>query len=67
MRAVREDLREVRLHESSTAYLHHLFQVHDPLALRLATIHNLVFYADLMAAIRLDLAPRPPRDGAQGP
>ena len=43
----------------SRAYLHHLFRVDDPLALRLATIHNLRFYARLMARLR---AP-----GAAGP
>lgn len=31
----------------SLAYLHHLFQVSDPLAYRLATIHNLRFYTRL--------------------
>ncbi|MCZ6631827.1 MAG: tRNA guanosine(34) transglycosylase Tgt [bacterium] len=33
----------------SRAYLHHLFQVNDGLAFRLATVHNLRFYARLMA------------------
>lgn len=32
----------------SLAYLHHLFAVRDPLALRLATIHNLRFYTQLL-------------------
>jgi len=36
----------------SRAYLHHLFQVWDPLALRLATMHNLRFYARLMDGLR---------------
>lgn len=36
----------------SRAYLHHLFQIEDALAYRLATIHNLRFYARLMNAIR---------------
>jgi len=36
----------------SRAYLHHLFQMEDALAYRLATIHNLRFYARLMEAIR---------------
>ena len=36
----------------SLAYLHHLFTIHDALALRLATIHNLRFYAILMEKIR---------------
>lgn len=34
------------------AYLRHLFAVNDPLAMRLAAIHNLHFYIDLMAKIR---------------
>ena len=36
----------------SRAYLRHLFQSEDPLALRLATIHNLRFYLTLMGKIR---------------
>jgi len=32
----------------SKAYLHHLFKVNDPAAMRLATIHNLRFYGRLM-------------------
>ncbi len=32
----------------SRAYLHHLFKIKDPTAWRLATIHNLHFYARLM-------------------
>jgi queuine tRNA-ribosyltransferase len=34
------------------AYLRHLFKTGEPLALRLATIHNLKFYLDLMSALR---------------
>ncbi len=34
------------------AYLRHLFRIGDPLALRLATIHNLRFYARLIAVLR---------------
>jgi queuine tRNA-ribosyltransferase len=34
------------------AYLKHLFAVGDPLAMRLAAIHNLKFYIDLMEKIR---------------
>jgi queuine tRNA-ribosyltransferase len=33
----------------SQAYLHHLFDVGDPLGLRLATLHNLRFYTQLVA------------------
>ncbi|HET8760391.1 MAG TPA: tRNA guanosine(34) transglycosylase Tgt [Nitrospiria bacterium] len=36
----------------SRAYLRHLFQSNDPLAVRLHTIHNLTFYLDLMAEMR---------------
>jgi queuine tRNA-ribosyltransferase len=32
----------------SRAYLYNLFKNRDPLAIRLATIHNLRFYTDLM-------------------
>jgi queuine tRNA-ribosyltransferase len=36
----------------SRAYLRHLFQSNDPLAVRLHTIHNLSFYLGLMAEMR---------------
>ena len=36
----------------SRAYLHHLFRIGDPQAFRLATAHNLRFYARLMELIR---------------
>jgi queuine tRNA-ribosyltransferase len=35
----------------SLGYLHHLFDVDDPLGQRLATMHNLRFYTQLMACI----------------
>ncbi len=35
----------------SLAYLHHLFDVGDPLALRLATLHNLRFYSQLLECV----------------
>ena len=38
----------------SRAYLHHLFKVNDPYALRLATAHNLRFYGKLMELLRED-------------
>lgn len=41
----------------SRAYLHHLFRVEDPLAPRLATIHNLRFYARLMELITQEVSP----------
>jgi queuine tRNA-ribosyltransferase len=40
----------------SRAYLRHLFQVGEQLAGRLATIHSLAFYQQLMAAIRAAIA-----------
>ena len=40
----------------SRAYVRHLFQAREILAPMLATIHNLHFYADLMAKIRLAIA-----------
>jgi queuine tRNA-ribosyltransferase len=39
----------------SLAYLHHLFEVGDPLALRLATLHNLRFYTQLVARVSAKL------------
>jgi queuine tRNA-ribosyltransferase len=36
----------------SRSYLHHLFQIQDALASRLATMHNLRFYAQLMEGLR---------------
>lgn len=36
----------------SAAYLHHLFRVNDPLGGRLASLHNLRFYARLMEGLR---------------
>jgi queuine tRNA-ribosyltransferase len=36
----------------SRSYLHHLFEIQDGLALRLATMHNLRFYAQLMERLR---------------
>ena len=36
----------------STAYIHHLFKAKELLALRLASIHNLTFMANLMTDIR---------------
>jgi len=35
----------------SLAYLHHLFDIDDPLGLRLATLHNLRFYTQLVERI----------------
>ncbi|MBU2028874.1 tRNA guanosine(34) transglycosylase Tgt [Patescibacteria group bacterium] len=36
----------------SRAYLHHLFASREPLAMRLASLHNLKFYLDLMKKLR---------------
>ena len=36
----------------SRAYLHHLFKAEEMLAMRLAVMHNLYFYNDLMSRIR---------------
>lgn len=36
----------------SKAYLNHLFKSNDPLGMRLASIHNLYFYSELMKKIR---------------
>jgi queuine tRNA-ribosyltransferase len=59
----------------SLGYLHHLFNVEDPLALRLATLHNLRFYTQLLERItqlddarqvqssRLDLSSDPDQGG----
>lgn len=40
----------------SRAYLHHLFRIGDALALRLATIHNLRFYAKLIERLPMSSA-----------
>lgn len=43
----------------SRGYLHHLFQIGDSLALRLATIHNLRFMMQLMERLRREVRERP--------
>jgi queuine tRNA-ribosyltransferase len=35
----------------SLAYLHHLFEIDDPLGMRLATLHNLRFYRQVIGRI----------------
>lgn len=40
----------------SRAYVRHLFSVEEPLAARLATIHNVYFYQELMRRIRAGIA-----------
>ncbi len=39
----------------SRAYLHHLFKAEEMLGMRLAVMHNLCFYNDLMARIRKEI------------
>ncbi|HRY63226.1 MAG TPA: tRNA guanosine(34) transglycosylase Tgt [Patescibacteria group bacterium] len=39
----------------SAGYLHHLFKAGEPLALRLATLHNVSFYLKLMKSIRTNI------------
>lgn len=41
----------------SCGYLHHLFEIDDPVALRLATLHNLKFYSRLMEWLASDSKP----------
>jgi len=40
------------LRNATWAYLHHLFKVGEPLGQRLASLHNLAFYARLMEELR---------------
>jgi queuine tRNA-ribosyltransferase len=42
----------------SRAYLHHLFKIKDSAAERLATKHNLAFYARLIERLRQAGSPR---------
>ncbi len=44
----------------SRGYLHHLWQVKDPLVLRLSTLHNLSFYSRLIAELRAAAAAASP-------
>lgn len=44
------------LRRYTLAYLHYLYKIDEPLGRRLASLHNLEFYYDLMAAIRLAIA-----------
>lgn len=43
------------LRNYSKAYLHYLFSIKEPLALRLASLNNLEFYLDLMEKIRIQI------------
>lgn len=44
-----------QLQNLSKAYLHHLFKIEEPLAARLASLHNLEFYWSLMNMIRKNI------------
>lgn len=48
----------------SLGYLHHLWQVKEPLVARLATLHNLSFYGRLLAELRQAANERDTRAGA---
>ena len=50
----------------SRAYLHHLFAIRDPLAGRLATIHNLRFYTALLDRLTQTGANHPPSPPGRG-
>ncbi|MDO8529224.1 MAG: tRNA-guanine transglycosylase, partial [bacterium] len=39
----------------SRAYLHHLFASKEPLAMHMASIHNLKFYSELMENMRTEI------------
>ncbi len=49
---INPDSRLEELRTYTKSYLHHLFKTQEPLAWRLATLHNLEFYLDLMKKIR---------------
>ncbi len=46
-------IEELRIY--SKAYLHHIFRVQDPLALRLSTLNNIEFYLEMMKKIRTSI------------
>jgi len=48
-------INNANLGQYSKAYLHHLFKTKEPLAMRLATLHNLDFYLSMMKQIREDI------------
>ncbi len=53
---INKDSKLEELKKYNKAYLHHLFKVQDPLALKLATLNNIEFYLDLMRNIRKAIA-----------
>jgi len=52
---INKDSRFEPLRIYTKAYLRHLFSVHEPLAIRLATLNNLEFYLNLMKEIRKNI------------
>jgi queuine tRNA-ribosyltransferase len=52
-RPIDEDCRCLTCRLYHRAYIRHLFNINEPSALRLATIHNLFFLSDLMKKARL--------------
>lgn len=53
---INPDSRLPILRRYTLAYLHYLYKIDEPLGRRLASLHNLEFYYDLMAAIRQAIA-----------
>ncbi len=53
LRPVSDECRCITCQKYTRAYLHHLFKISEPSYYRLATIHNLFFYADYMNHISL--------------
>jgi queuine tRNA-ribosyltransferase len=56
MGIINKDSKLEELQKYNKAYLHHLFKIQDPLALKLATLNNIEFYLDLMKDIRQEIA-----------
>ncbi len=52
MESINPESKIPELREYSLAYLHHLFKTGEPLGQRLATLNNLEFYLELLAAFR---------------
>ncbi len=50
---INKDSKIEELNIYSKAYLHHLFKVQDPLALRLSTLNNIEFYLEMMKRMRV--------------
>lgn len=55
MKPIDERCKCVTCQNYSRSYLRHLFSVEEPLAYKLATIHNVNFYLDLMRRIRVEI------------